>query len=72
MVLRMYVNLCFVPIEEATDAEERTVLLTYAAEDGVESECFAYLMEGGQRLLLPEDAADQIIDILLEGGIVKL
>lgn len=70
---RMYVNLHFCPIDDADlDIEERTILIKYGWGEKEENESWAYVMGGGQRLLLSEDTTEAIIEALLQGEIVNL
>ena len=64
--IRMYLNLFLLPARPLSDDPTLTSIQLVLEDD----ECltfYPYLFEGGQRLLLPPEATDFIIKLLLEG-----
>ena len=62
--LRMYLNVYAYPLLPISpDSQEVIVTITI---DGNDCSCNAYLFEGGQRLLVPPEFSEQIIEGLLD------
>lgn len=67
--MRMYLNLFLCPLQNGSGEQ---VAIKYGVTDSIEKESHAYLLEGGQRLLVSEKAACEIISFLLEGQTIFL
>lgn len=61
---RMYLNLFLCPVE--SESEDQTILVHYRFNE-TEYEAEAYVMRGGQRLLMPSEACCRITDALCNG-----
>jgi len=63
--IRFYINLLFLQALPLAEDPSRTSL-TLLFEDQVPCIVYPYLLEGGQRLLLPGDVADLLVQSLLD------
>lgn len=70
--LRMYINILFLQAQPLPDDPSRTKAEIYFEGEDEPWTIYPFILEGGQRLLLPDDVAEYLLSVLEAGSTFQI